>query len=172
LRPFWQKYIFTQRDVRELQSVFLLSFADALGKTLRRIDFPAGFYFFPMNSDQFGFSDLNTAHQLKALLPAGFPLQIWETEPDVDQMIQFLRRMDVVVAMRFHAAVFALSQAIPVIGIDYTSGQNGKVSRLMQEHDRSDYVCRIDNFNGEWLVERLVELLGKRRVSRVEQVAA
>ena len=161
LRPFWQKYVFSQQNSLDLQNLFLLSLADALGSVFQTLHSPVRFYFFPMNSDQYGFSDLQIAYQLKRLLPLDFPLNIWETEPDVDELIQFIRKMDAVVAMRFHAAIFALSQNIPVLGIDYAFGRSGKVSKLFKENGHDKYICRVDTFHRDWMVNHLVELLDK-----------
>jgi MoaA/NifB/PqqE/SkfB family radical SAM enzyme/polysaccharide pyruvyl transferase WcaK-like protein len=161
LRPFWKKYVFSQQESLGLQNIFLLSLADALGSVFQAVHTPVKFYFFPMNSDQFGFSDLQIAYYLKKLLPPEFPLIIWETEPDVDVLIQFIQKMDAIIAMRFHAAIFALSQNIPVLGIDYAFGRDGKVSKLFKESGYGKYVCRVDTFNKDWMTNHLVELLDK-----------
>jgi polysaccharide pyruvyl transferase WcaK-like protein len=120
-----------------------------------------------MNSDQYGFSDLGLAYRLQKLLPAGFPLAVWETEPDVDAVTGFLGRMDAVVAMRFHAGIFALAAGVPTIGIDYSHGRPGKVSELFAGLNLGQSVCRVDGFTADWLVERLEGLLVGHQVKAV-----
>ena len=50
----------------------------------------------------------------------------------VPLLLHLLRRLDAAVAMRFHAAVFALTQKVPLIGVDYFTGA-GKVSELLAD---------------------------------------
>lgn len=161
LRPLWEKYNFALGTSDNYQSAFLFHFSKSLVDLRRSMRAPMDFYFFPMNADQFGFSDFHIAHQLKNLLPSNFSLHIWESEPDVGELIRFLRQMDAVIAMRFHAVIFALSQNIPLVGIDYTLGRDGKVGKLLREAKQEINVCRVDTFDGMWMVGRVTELLGK-----------
>ena len=155
LRPLWKKYIFSSLNDQGIQRAFLDAFAQSLVSTTDSLDFPVEFYFFPMNADQFGFSDLDIAYELKSKLSNSFPLKIWEIEPDIDLLLSFLQKMDAVIAMRFHAVVFALSQGIPLLAIDYSYGRDGKVSNLLNEYKYSNHVTRIDTFTSEWMIERL-----------------
>jgi polysaccharide pyruvyl transferase WcaK-like protein/sulfatase maturation enzyme AslB (radical SAM superfamily) len=149
LRPFWSKYLSTFDSVKA-QKDFLSSFSNSLIKFHNITS--AQFLFFPMNSDQYGFSDLEIAQQLKSQLPPNFPFRIWETEPDIDAVIAFLRRLDLVIAMRFHACIFALSQNLPTIGIDYSQGYSGKVRELFLDAGLEEQVCGITDFHPDWLV--------------------
>lgn len=155
LRPLWNKYAEGNLLSRELERVFLLKFAESLATYRLESSIPVHYHFFPMNADQYGFSDLGMAYRLHDLLPTGFPLRVWEAEPGVDELLPFLRGMDVVIAMRFHAAIFAYSQNVPVLGIDYSLGKPGKVSSLFRERGEADRVCRVDTFTGQWLASRL-----------------
>ncbi len=61
--------------------------------------------------------------------------------------------------MRFHAAVFALAQNVPLIGVDYFTGA-GKVSELLADQGRPEDACTVAKFTREWLVERLAARAG------------
>lgn len=161
LRPLWNKYAEGKLQSNELEKVFLLKFAEALVDVHSSSSVPVRYSFFPMNSDQYGFSDLGIAYRLQDLLPAAFPLRVWEIEPGVDDLLSYLHGLDAVIAMRFHAAIFAFSQQIPVLGIDYSLGKPGKVSALFQERGALDRFCRIDTFAPEWLSSRLGVLISR-----------
>jgi polysaccharide pyruvyl transferase WcaK-like protein/MoaA/NifB/PqqE/SkfB family radical SAM enzyme len=158
LRPFWSKYLLNI-DSDEAQKHFIESFALSLLQ-LRKLT-SAQFLFFPMNSDQYGFSDLEVAQQLKSQLPPNFPFKIWEIEPDIDAVLAFLRHLDLVIAMRFHACIFALSQDLPTIGIDYSQGQFGKVRELFIDFDLEERVCGIADFQPDWLVNTVQTMLDR-----------
>lgn len=59
------------------------------------------------------------------------------TEPmDTGQIIGFLSRMDVVLAMRLHALILATSQAVPSVGVSY----DPKVKAFLDELGQTNYV--------------------------------
>ncbi|MCI0468193.1 MAG: polysaccharide pyruvyl transferase family protein [Beijerinckiaceae bacterium] len=113
------------------------------------------FVFFPMNSIQLGMSDLAAAYELQRIVADAIDLRVWEGDPCIDGVLNLLRRLDAVVAMRFHAAVFALAQRVPVIGIDYYPG--GKVCQLFSDLHRSSDAATVEGFKGAWLSGRLLE---------------
>jgi polysaccharide pyruvyl transferase WcaK-like protein len=158
LRPLWDKYTPSDKSTGDSENSFLLEFSRALVTYSTTSPKSVQYFFFPMNSDQYGFSDLNMAYRLKDLLPADFPLFIWESEPGVDELIEHIRQMDTVIAMRFHAAIFSLSQNVPTVGIDYSFGKPGKVSELFSEQGQGHLASRIDTFAASWLVNRLMEI--------------
>lgn len=118
------------------------------------------FVFFPMNAIQFGQSDLRSAYRLGRLLDASIDFRVWEADASLDGVIALLRRFDAVIAMRFHAAIFALSQKRKVIGIDYRIGRRDKVAALLSDFDQEVNCQRIDKVTGEWLMARLLALVG------------
>lgn len=125
---------------------------------------PTTFVFFPMNPIQFGHSDLDSAFRLRGAVSQDVDYRVWEADPDVDGILHCLRRLDLAVAMRFHACIFSLSQGLPVIGIDYYPGQGGKVEQLFHDLGRQDDVRVMDQVESDWLVSRFGKLLegGKR----------
>jgi len=158
LRPLWNKYIVGSNNRDDLETQFLMKCADSLIKFQSGSSSIVNYHFFPMNSDQYGFSDLAIAYRMRDLLPSGFPYKIWEAEPNVDEVLRFMQSLNVVIAMRLHAAVFAISQSIPVLGIDYSIGKSGKVNELFKERGIEHLATRVDAFTGKWLFGRLTEI--------------
>ena len=116
------------------------------------------FVFFPMNSIQFGMSDLRSAWRIIQHLEPGTDFRIWQADASLDGVVALLRRMDIVIAMRFHAAIFALSQNCPVIGIDYRIGKRDKVAAVLTDAGFEENCRRIDELRADWLAERLQTL--------------
>ncbi len=113
------------------------------------------FVFFPMNAVQFGMSDLRSAYRLQRALRGQVDFRVWEADASLDGVIALLRRLDMVICMRFHATIFALAQQRRVIGIDYRVGTRDKVAALLDDWDQSENCCRIDQLTSEWLFRRL-----------------
>ena len=120
-----------------------------------------GSIFFPMNAIQFGMSDLKSAWRIMRHLKPGVDVRMWQADASLDGVVDLLRKMDVVIAMRFHAAIFALSQGCDVIGIDYVIGKKDKVNAVLTDAGKGENVCRIDDMRAPWLVDKLSEALGK-----------
>ncbi len=116
------------------------------------------FVFFPMNSIQFGMSDLRSAWRIIQHLEPGIDFRIWQADASLDGVVALIRRMDIVIAMRFHAAIFALSQNCPVIGIDYRIGKRDKVAAVLTDAGFEENCCRIDELKSNWIAERLQAL--------------
>jgi polysaccharide pyruvyl transferase WcaK-like protein len=122
---------------------------------------PPRFVFYPMNAIQFGRSDLTSAWRIArrlAALGGGVDFRVWEGDASIDGVVALLRRLDAVIAMRFHAVIYALSQRRPVIGIDYRPGRKDKVGYLLDDFGRADACTRIDLLQADWLAERLSAL--------------
>jgi polysaccharide pyruvyl transferase WcaK-like protein len=117
-------------------------------------DRPVRYIFFPMNAVQHGMSDMPAAFQLHRAVGTRIDLRVWESDPGLDGVLYLLRKLDLVIAMRLHAAIFSMSQALPVLGLDYFQG-GGKLTELFHDGDRSDCVRTIGAFEPDWLVERM-----------------
>ena len=126
---------------------------------------PVTFVFFPMNPIEFGMSDLAAAYRLHKLLGDGVDFRVWEADPDVDDVLWLLRKLDAVLAMRFHAAIFAISQQRPAFGIDYYPGEGGKVEQLFEDIGRPDDAVRMDLFSSDWLVKKLQRVSSRPAVA-------
>jgi len=113
------------------------------------------FVFYPMNAIQFGLSDLRSAYRLARRLRDDVEFRVWEGDASLDGVVALLRNLDIVVSMRFHAVIFALSQERPVIGIDYRIGKRDKVASLLDDFGQSENCTRVDELTAEWLCSRL-----------------
>jgi polysaccharide pyruvyl transferase WcaK-like protein len=152
---------------RQIESRFERRLAEGLRRFVRESSLVPRFIFFPMNAIQFGGSDLRSAFRIKRLLGNDVDFQTWEADASLDGIISLLRQLDAVIAMRFHAAVFALSQGCPVLGIDYRVGKRDKVAALLSDFDQDTNCARIDEMSADWLGERLTELSQSHRATAV-----
>jgi len=159
LRPLWGKYVPKGVDMDALSSRFTESLADGLRRLDEALEGRLAVLSFPMNSDQYGFSDLGAGQLLDEHLNGYVEHRIWEYEPGIDAVLKLLRRLDAVIAMRFHACIFSISQGVPTLGIDYNLGSRGKVGSLMVERGLGDSVVKLDKFRPEWVAERLENIL-------------
>jgi polysaccharide pyruvyl transferase WcaK-like protein len=116
------------------------------------------FIFFPMNAIQFGSSDLRSAYRLKRLLRGDVDFRIWEGDASIDGVVALIRRLDIVITMRFHATIYALAQQRRVIGVDYRIGKRDKVAALLSDYGLSENCRRVDEMTTAWLLERLSSL--------------
>ncbi len=114
-------------------------------------DRPVTYVFFPMNPIQLGASDLAAAYRLHKILGGAVDFRVWEADPDVDGVLYMLRKLHGAIAMRFHGAIFCLSQNLPTIGVDYYPGQGGKVEQLFRDAGKEDLARRIDEADRAWL---------------------
>lgn len=126
LRPLWNRY--GKCDTFDF-NVFL----DEVAKMIRQLsEQNVVTVFFPMNADQFGFSDFDVAYALRDRLGENDHFRIWETEPSIQSAIYLLRHADAALCMRFHAVIFSLSQGLKTYGLDYSLQGNGKVATLFK----------------------------------------
>lgn len=126
----------------------LVAFAEASAR-------PVTYVFFPMNAIQLGMSDITAACALRRVLPATIDLRLWQGDPSLDGVLHLLRRLDAVVAMRFHAAIFAESQGKSPIGIEFFPPPGGKITQLFATLGRPQDASTVSAFSSEWLVDRL-----------------
>jgi polysaccharide pyruvyl transferase WcaK-like protein len=163
LRSLWKKYISNEvkKNTLEIQQSFEARFLSALSRLNHQFQNDATFIFFPMNSDQFGFSDLEVGYRLAEKADQNIDFRILEYEPGIDFLLHLIRSATLAITMRFHASIFTLSQRIPTIGIDYSVGRIGKVTELFIDQRKPENVIGVDNFSSEWLLERVAGLLAK-----------
>jgi polysaccharide pyruvyl transferase WcaK-like protein len=141
----------------EIEKEFYAQLADGLRRFQARAKQPVTFIFFPMNAIQFGMCDLRSAYRLGRHLGPDLDYRVWEGDASLDGVVELLRKMDVVITMRFHATIFALSQKRAVVGIDYRPGKRDKVAALLDDCGKPDQYCRIDELTGPWLADRLAD---------------
>ena len=144
---------------RQVEDRFEGQLAEAMQRYAGESEVPVTFLYVCMNSIQFGSSDLRSAYRVQRHLPSDVDYRVWEGDPTIDGVLTLLRRVDAVIAMRFHANIFAISQGRPVVGIDYRPGKRDKVDALHRDRGTIEDVSRIDEMTSEWLVGRLHALL-------------
>lgn len=142
---------FVERRFEERLAEAMRLYAKAVSKKVR-------FVFYSMNSIQFGSSDLRSAYRVARHVRNEVDYRVWQGDPTIDGVLALLRKVDAVIAMRFHANIFALSQGRTVIGIDYRPGQKDKVDALLRDRDMADQVRRIDDMTVEWMLDRMRHL--------------
>jgi polysaccharide pyruvyl transferase WcaK-like protein len=170
VRPFWHKYApHSQSEVQVLEGRFLEQLAEGLAAGTSG-DARVRYVGFAMNADQYGFSDLSALGRLAGLASSDLDLRVLEIEFGVDGVLHLLRQLDGVVAMRFHACVFAIAEGVPVFGLDYAIGGPGKVGTLFQESGRGGDVVGVDEFQPKDLREWLNTTGGGGRPEGVEGV--
>lgn len=147
---------------RFVESRFEQRFAEGLKHFNRVSVTKPRFVFFPMNAIQFGSSDLRSAYRIQRLLGHEVDCRIWEADASLEGVVALLRQLDLVITMRFHATIFALSQGRPVIDIDYRIGKRDKVGALLDDAGQHVNCSRIDTMSAEWLHERLCALAPSR----------
>ena len=123
---------------RAVEARFEARCAEGLRRFHQGSPAPPCFIFFPMNAIQFGMSDLRSAYRLARALGGAVDFRVWEGDASLDGVVALLRRVDIVIAMRFHAAIFALAQERRVIGIDYRVGARDKVGALLEDAGQSE----------------------------------
>ena len=147
LRPLWNRY---GQDTAFNFDLFLKEVACAIdGLSQQNIIT----IFVPMNADQYGFSDLEVSYALKDMVKKDSLFRIWETEATINSLVYILRKCDFSLCMRFHAAIFSLSQNILTFGIDYSLGEKGKVKTLFSENPSN--CLSIQDFNADIFLNKL-----------------
>jgi polysaccharide pyruvyl transferase WcaK-like protein len=158
IRPFFTEGVPAPRRLAHTRAVeqrFERQLAEGLREFSRTSNKPPRFIFFPMNAIQAGMSDLRSAYRLFRLLGGEIDFRVWEGDASLDGVISLLRRLDIVISMRFHATIFALSQGCRVIGVDYRIGERDKVAALLEDFGQADNCRRIDQLTADWLASRL-----------------
>ncbi len=145
LRPLWNRY---SKDNDAIQENVLSVIAEIINENSDN----ARFVFMPMNSDQFGFSDLEMAYKLNIKVKVVAPKAdfiVWETEPTIDACIALLKRASLTISMRFHGCIFSLASACNTIGLDYSTRSKGKIAHLFEQQGKAENVLNIKSLSKE-----------------------
>jgi polysaccharide pyruvyl transferase WcaK-like protein len=142
---------------RTLEERLFQHVAVAMTDYARLAPAPVTYVFFPMNLLQDGSSDLAAAWRLHRMLHKGLDLRIWEADPDIDALLYLLRKLDMALTMRFHACIFAMSQGLPTIGVDYDPGVSGNIGQLFRDRELVEDVRRLGEADIHFMVERLLK---------------
>ena len=154
IRPLWNRYAtkdITQQYIDELENTVVTE----LAKFINLLDDESIVVFYPMNADQFGFSDLEIAYRINDQVKNN-KLFIWEYEPDIDEVCYLLSKSAYSIAMRFHACIFSLAMGAKTIGIDYGIGKESKVTELFEDADSRDNVVNVEGLTCDYLTRTVV----------------
>ncbi len=166
IRPIYHQYTVGVRDADKasytkiVEDRFERRLAEALTQFSRNNSTKPVIVFFPMNAVQFGLSDLKSAFRIGRHLGKDVDYRVWEADASLDGVLALIRRLDVAITMRFHATIFALSQGIETIGVDYRIGERDKVAAVLSDAGKGDQCVRIDEMSVEWMTDQLERLAG------------
>lgn len=81
------------------------------------------------------------------------------------EMMAVLGSLDVLIGVRLHALIFALTAGTPVLAIGY----DPKVDALMEELGKSDFLISWQNWSADLVTEKIGKLLSTNEAARVAQ---
>jgi polysaccharide pyruvyl transferase WcaK-like protein len=114
---------------------------------------------FPMCTNHLGFDDRWFYRRLfrnRPKLQPALDSSYLGAELSPDQAIAVYQSASAALTMRFHSLIFALSNGVPAVAVDYTLGR-GKVKSLAEKY-QVPYMG-LDSINAEFLVSSLSPLL-------------
>lgn len=155
LRPLWNRY-------SENNNQISINIIDVLANTMAKYKQNKRFVFMPMNSDQFGFSDLEIAYKLLIKtreVDSNIDFVVWETEPNIESCLALLKKASLTISMRFHGCIFSLASNVPTIGLDYSTSENGKVYFLFKDLHLEQDVINIKDITQESLTAKISNIL-------------
>lgn len=136
-------------EVEDIMLDSIVNFLDAYSKNIK-------FVFMPMNSDQFGYCDLEVAYKLENKIKdrqLNLEYVIWETETTINDCLLLLNKSILTISMRFHGCIFSLSTDTPTIGIDYSTIEKGKVYNLFKDRNMESQVVNVNSFKKDSLIK-------------------
>jgi MoaA/NifB/PqqE/SkfB family radical SAM enzyme/polysaccharide pyruvyl transferase WcaK-like protein len=165
LRPLWARYASTTQALDDLGKIEQSVIEELVGliKYFPHYDFEL----FAMNADTFGMSDFGPLLKLRQLSKS-HNIKIMFHEFGVDELSLYLKKFDLIIAMRLHACIFGIANGVKTIGIDYGLGGNSKVYQLFDERGKLEDVYSVGSVSTEALVKRVALLLGPGPINRLE----
>ena len=134
LRPIWNK--FTARET--IDSKFMTRLLDDI---VNVIPMEHRIFYVPFNPDHCGFSDLDIVYDWQNNFISQRDVIIIKEEFATQDMIRLMKKVDYLIAMRFHACIFGSELGARVFGLDYDlTKSKGKVQGLFDQK-RIDGCC-------------------------------
>jgi polysaccharide pyruvyl transferase WcaK-like protein len=163
LRPLWDAYI-SNNQYGAVDAIDALV-SEKISELLNGLSADWAVVICPFNPDTYGFSDFSSFSKVIRKLNFTRDHYVIEYEPGIAVMLQLLAKCSHVLAMRFHACIFAFSRNINVYGLDYQVGGKGKVANLFEEQGSDNWsnICAID-------VERIRTWLDSSKQDTEDQV--
>jgi polysaccharide pyruvyl transferase WcaK-like protein len=171
IRPIYHQYTVAPGEddkadfTRRVEDQFERRLAAAMNAFNKTSSEKPLYLFFPMNAVQFGLSDLKSAYRIGRHLDPDVDYRVWEADASLDGVLALIRRLDLAVTMRFHATIFALSQGIEILGIDYRVGKRDKVAAVLSDAGKGEQCTRIDLMTTEWLLDHFARFLNQRQIA-------
>ncbi len=183
IEPFWLPDAGSESRLRVGVSIHTAENAALQTRVARALEqlarhFPIQVYFIPhhlVNNDQK--FDVPFMRGIAAQIPAEIPCRvitrrdlIENAEPVKERLVKGLTAaMDVVLATRYHALVFALSSGVPALALnhsEYTRIKNLGLLEILFAERAADYAVSIDELEVEALAGKLRQLLAQRATIR------
>jgi polysaccharide pyruvyl transferase WcaK-like protein len=161
VRPLWDRYVAGRgSSAEEMEGRFLDELLKGMEAFERsRSELHVRWTLFAMNADQLGFSDFGPSWRLLDRARGRHDVAMVEHELGVDGVMELLKSLDAVVAMRLHANIFAMAVETPCLGVDYAVGEPGKIAALFAERGLSNRYTTIEGFSAGWMESQLREIL-------------
>lgn len=131
IRPLWDKFNHSKSNLKDIEENVIKQIFNLISSNQSK---NYNFIFVPFNTDQFGFSDMNIGIKIQNFTDEHSLSNyfLFNRELNFREMDSLLDNIDMAICMRFHACIFMMSRKIPVFGIDYSVGINGKVKDLFK----------------------------------------
>jgi polysaccharide pyruvyl transferase WcaK-like protein len=104
---------------------------------------PVRYVFVPLEAEANTGADLRAGSEIGRHISSNVDFRVWHELPGIDAILGLFRASDAAVTMRLHAAIFALSQNVPTVGIDSRVGVRGKMSELFDDRGAGERVIRL-----------------------------
>jgi len=140
---FWKR-----RNIKNSSREYIKVFSNVINYLVRRCDNIKIFlipHVFQMDNN-----DYLIANDIRKSLNSDVPIEIF-IEKDPHKIKSLISTLDLLITPRMHPAIFALSTAIPVIGIDY----NKKLESLFSFFDLKEYVILVEDFTFDSLIDKI-----------------
>ncbi|AST90631.1 polysaccharide pyruvyl transferase family protein [Sutcliffiella cohnii] len=108
------------------------------------------YYIMPFNKLP---SEVKKAKELAELLNGNAEVITYDNSPERYKYV--CGKLDLMIAMRLHASIFAIYEGVPSIGISY----DGKVGQFFNELQLNDYCFEFNNPNYDKLYEKIEDCL-------------
>ncbi|MGY3718625.1 polysaccharide pyruvyl transferase family protein [Sutcliffiella cohnii] len=108
------------------------------------------YYIMPFNKLP---SEVRKAKELAEMLNGNVEVITYDNSPERYKYV--CGKLDIMIAMRLHASIFAIYEGVPSIGISY----DGKVSQFYKELQLDEYCFEFNNPNYDMLFEKIEDCI-------------
>lgn len=105
--------------------------------------------------------DVRIAQELKAMWSSTSPFSIIEPIQRASVLKAITKESQLVVTMRYHQLIFALSTGVPAVGIYFNEYTQAKLNGAFEQFDLEPYLISLNDIDQD-LERMLVDVLGKK----------